>query len=787
MTRHCKYGENHYLGRGENSKETHLTSWTARRIAASLTCLELSRILVPMNWGRMRESIKRTSQTEAPKSSRLATVVSMVWLSALSGVLIAAMLIPASAFMITTTRSLSTDLVDLPLEVQEIPNPQTTRVLASNGKRIAYFFQENRQDIRLKDISPEMQEALISIEDNRFHSHGALDLKGTMRALLSNASSSTGTQGGSTLTQQLVKLTLLQQAITKEQQDAAKEKSVERKIRELKIAIEFEERLSKDEILERYLNIAYFGDGAYGIDAASNHFFSVKPSELSVSQAATLAGLVQNPDTTNPRVYPERALQRRNVVLGVMAKLGKIDRAEAEKLSAEPLGLKFMKFPNGCVNSQASFSCDYVRRFLLADEDLGETVAQRQALLERGGLTVKSNIDLSMQSAVNKAVKQHVLPKDKAIGALALVEPGTGKVRALGQSRPMGNSKKGETYINYTVPRKYGDSGGFQAGSTFKMFTVAAALEEGIPASKSYNSPSGLTLRAGTYFDCDDGATGEFTVRNSTGAGYFNMTQATRRSVNSYFAQLQRDAGLCETVEMAESMGIDVPFKDEKGRAVPGNGQVPSFTLGPIDVSPLDMAAAYAVPAAGGIYCEPSPVDELLDESGRLIKKYEPECKRVMTEKNAGIVNEILAGLQRPGGFGHSRGSGLSVPSAAKTGTTSGSKAVWYVGYTPEISTASMIAGVNNKGVPSSLSGISLGGRPINFGPSGSSLAAPQWKSAMGIIEKNLAPVKFLSVAVPAPRPTARKPKPTSTPSATQPTPSPTQPTRRPSPPRPRR
>ena len=727
-----------------------------------------------MDWGSVRESIKRTSQSEAPKSSRLASVISMVWLSALSGVLIAAMFIPASAFMITTGRSVSKDIVDLPLVVADTPNPQTTRILASNGQRIAYFYQENRQDIPLKNISPSMQDALVSIEDYRFFDHGALDLKGTMRALLNNASSNDGTQGGSTLTQQLVKLTLLQQAITKEQQAAAKEVSVERKIRELKIAIEFEEKLSKEEILERYLNIAYYGDGAYGVNAAAYHFFSVKPADLTVKQAATLAGLVQNPDRTNPRVYPERALQRRNTVLAVMAKLGKIDRAEAEKLSAEPLGLKFTKFPNGCGNSQASFSCDYIRRYLLADEDLGETVEQRQALLERGGLTVKSNIDLSMQDAVNKAVKQHVAPKDKAIGALALVEPGTGKVRALGQSRPMGNDKKkGETYLNYTVPKKYGDAGGFQAGSTFKMFTVAAALEDGISPGKSYRSPNRMKLPAGTYFDCDKGGTGVFDLKNSTGAGTFNMTQATRRSVNTYFAQLQRDVGLCETVEMAESMGIKVPFKDEEGRALPSNGQVPSFTLGPIDVSPLDMAAAYAVPAAGGIYCEPSPVDELLDQHGRLIKKYEPQCKRVMKEKNAAIVNEILAGLQRPGGFGYNNGSGLRVPSAAKTGTTNGAKAVWYVGYTPEISAASMIAGVNSKGIPSQLGGITLNGRPINFGPSGSGLAAPQWKSAMGIIEKNLTPVKFMKP--PSSTRSNPKPKPSATaPQTRQPVPLPT-------------
>lgn len=729
-----------------------------------------------MDWGSVRESIKRTSQTEVPKSSRLSTIVSMVWLSALSGVLVAAMLIPASAFVITTSRSFTRDIVELPLVVQDIPNPQTTRVLASNGKRIAYFYQENRQDIPLKDISPAMQDALVSIEDNRFFEHGALDLKGTMRALINNTSSDSGTQGGSTLTQQLVKLTLLQQAVTKEQQTAAKEKSVERKIRELKIAIEFEETLTKEEILERYLNIAYFGDGAYGVNAAAYHFFSVKPADLTVKQAATLAGLVQNPDTTNPRVYPERTLQRRNTVLGVMAKLGKIDRAEAEKLSAEPLGLKFTKFPNGCVNSEAAFSCDYVRRFLLADEDLGVTVEQRRALLERGGLTVKSNIDLSMQEAVNKAVSTHVAAKDRAVGVMALVEPGTGKVRALGQSRPMGTEKnKGETFLNFAVPKRFGDANGFQAGSTFKMFTVAAALEDGMSPYKSYNSPNRMKLPAGTYFDCKKGGTGSFDVSNSTGSGYFNMTQATRRSVNTYFAQLQRDVGLCDTVKMAESMGIKVPFKDKDGNTLPDNGQVPSFTLGPIDVSPLDMAAAYAVPAAGGIYCEPTPVNELLDQHGRLIKKYEPECSRVMSENNAAIVNEILAGLQRPGGFGYNNGSGLRVPSAAKTGTTTSGKAVWYVGYTPEISAASMIAGMNSKGSPAPLRGTTLNGRVINFGPSGSGLAAPQWKSAMGIIENNLTPVKFRrstvtssTRATPAPRATTRttqRPQPAPTPS----------------------
>jgi membrane peptidoglycan carboxypeptidase len=700
-----------------------------------------------MAWQEMGDSIKKVAESEPKPASTVGAIGSIAWLSVLAGVIVAAIFIPGTAFLAATSSKASKDIVDLPLALQDLPNPQTTRILASNGQRVAYFYQENRQDVPLKRIAPLMQQAIISIEDYRFYEHGALDLKGTMRALMNNASAGE-TQGGSSITQQLVKLTLVQQAATKEQRAAATEVSTARKIRELKLAINYEKKYSKDEILEHYLNIAYFGDGAYGINAAAYHYFSVSPDKLTAAQAATLAGLVQNPEQYNPRIYPERALQRRNTVLGVMARLGKIPMIEAEKLSTTPIGLTITSFPNGCVDSDAAYSCDYIRRYLLQEPALGETVKERQAMLERGGLTIKSNIDLSMQESVNDAVSKYVAPTDKAIGSLALVEPGTGKVRALGQSRSMGK-KKGETYINFSVPRRYGDSNGFQAGSTFKMFTAAAALEDGIPASKSYNSPQTMRIPTGTYYDCDGNGTGQWEVKNSTGAGGFNMVTGMRKSVNTYFAQLERDAGLCETVKMAKKMGIPTAEPDiDKGE--PGS-YIPSFTLGPIDVSPLDMAAAYATPAAGGEYCEPAPVAEILDRSGRSLKKYKPECKRVMSKDTAATINAILVGLQQPGGFGHSNGTGLSIPSAAKTGTTNDSKAVWYVGYTPEISAASMIAGINKKGQPDGLVGTTLRGTPVSFAQAGgSSLAGPQWKAAMGEIEKDLTPAKFDSASLPS-------------------------------------
>jgi len=654
--------------------------------------------------------------------------------------MVAALLIPATTFVAVTASNVSQEFVDLPLALRQTPNPQTTRLLASNGDLLAYFYRENRQDVPLKHIAPNMQTALLSIEDNRFYEHGALDLKGTLRALINNASDGQ-TQGGSSITQQLVKLTLVQQAETREQIRAATEKSTARKVRELKYAISYEKTHTKKEILERYLNIAYFGDGAYGISAAANHYFSVSPDKLSVLQAATIAGLVKNPVEFDPNIYPERALQRRNTVVASMARLGKIPQGKAEELMAQPLGLKITDFPNGCVASVAAFSCDYIRRVLLTEKDLGATIQERQQKLESGGLTIKSNIDMRMQKAVNKAVESHVKAKDKAIGAMALVEPGTGKVRGVAQSRPMGrDGNKGESFINFTVPPRYGDSGGFQAGSTFKLFTAAAALKKGISPAKVYQSPRNMVVPSGTYRDCGGHATGTWTVANSTSSGSMNMYTGMRLSVNTYFAQLERDAGLCNTVKAAERMGIKVPFDPAKGIT----DQVGPFTLGVTSVSPLDMAAAYATPASGGMYCKPMPIDSILDANGKEIKKYDSECKRVMNEDDAATINDILRGVQAPGGFGGARGLGLKIQSAAKTGTTQKNRSVWYSGYTPELAAAAMIAGADNEGIPIPLAGNSVNGRVVGFSEAaGSALAGPMWKAAMGVIQDYLSPSTF--------------------------------------------
>lgn len=688
-----------------------------------------------------RDSLRRAAQSETTSKRKPVLIGSMARLSVLAGLLVALVMIPTTAIVAMTATQVSDDVIELPLTLKDERSAQTSRLLASDGQLIAYFYNENRQDVPLEEIAPVMQDAILSIEDARFYEHGALDLKGTLRALVNNASEGQ-TQGGSSITQQLVKLTLLSQATTKEQQAAAIKKSPARKIRELKLAIELENKYSKKEILERYLNLAYFGDGAYGISAAAFHYFSKSPAELNARQAATLAGLVKDPVGFDPNVYPEKALQRRNTVLAVMERLGKITPEVSTKYQASALALKVTEFPNGCVGVTGEFSCDYAKQWLMAQPALGETEEDRLANLQRGGLTIKSNIDLSMQAAADDAVESTVKPTDEAIAALAMVEPGTGKVRAVAQSRPIGTDlKKGESFINFVVPTAYGQSGGFPAGSTFKMFTVAAALKNGVDPGQTFNAPRDLTMKAGDFFACNGGGTSEWKVSNSTTSGRMNMYRATRQSVNTYFAQLEKQAGLCNTVRAAESMGIKVPEDDQVG----------PFTLGVTSVSPLDMAAAYATAASGGMYCKPRPVDEILDANGQVLKKFDPSCERVLTSGQAAQINDILRGVQEPGGFGFSNGTGLDVPSAAKTGTTQENKAVWYAGYTPELATASMIAGVvsndsnpDRNGTPKSLAGVTINGRLLDFNAvGGSSLAGPMWAKAMKQIQTSLTPVNF--------------------------------------------
>jgi membrane peptidoglycan carboxypeptidase len=662
----------------------------------------------------------------------LSHLLVMVAVAAVLGVVVAGLAIPFAGVAGIGARNVARTMDSLPEELQTPDLAQRTTILDANGNRLASVYDENRITVSLKSISRTMVKALVAIEDFRFYEHGALDLKGTLRALITNQANSGVVQGGSSITQQLVKLTLLSQAKTKAERKAATDDTYARKLKELRYAIALEQTHSKDWILERYLNTAYFGDGAYGVQAAAKHYFDVNARDLDLGQSALLAGLVKNPYGYDPTKFPDRAIDRRNVVLDRMAELNAVPRDRAERMKERDLGLSVQEVDNGCVNSRAPFFCDYVMAYLLQDPSLGHTVQERRNLLKNGGLTIKTTIDMTAQTAADDAVKAHVYAQDSAIGAMAVEEPGTGNVLALAQSRPMGaKKKKGETYLNYTIPEELGNSKCCQAGSTFKVFTLATALQQGLPLTTAFNSPSPMTFNYDDFFNCpgEPGfGYGTFEVPNSTTSGMKNMYSGTRESVNTYYMQLEEETGVCAPYEMAQAMGIHLtnPEQSKHGLAE----RIPFFTLGVASVSPLEMAEAYATFAARGLHCESRPVTQILDAAQNVLKDYPTTCTQVMEQQNADAVSDVLRGVLE-GGFASDQR--LAVPAAGKTGTTNEGRSVWFIGYTPHVATAVMLGGLDDVGRPASLEGVSVGGFPI-YGASGSGFAAPIWGDAMRVI-----------------------------------------------------
>jgi membrane peptidoglycan carboxypeptidase len=666
------------------------------------------------------------------------SLLTMGVVSAICGVLVAGLMLPFASLVGITTQNVAEGFHDLPLELAETPTAQRSTVLDVHGEPIAYFYNENRQDIALDKVAPIMKQAILAIEDYRFYEHGALDIKGTIRALINNQAGES-VQGGSSITQQLVKMILLSQADTKrERMEVIASDGMDgyaRKIRELKYAMAYEESHTKDEIFEDYLNFAYFGDGAYGIDEAANHYFSVQPSELTLKQAALLAGLVKNPSAYNPTQFPEAAADRRNTVLARMAQLDIITDDQARSIYNTPLGMDLSYRSNGCVSTEAPFFCDYLREWLLTEKYLGDTRDEREFRLETAGLTINTTLDLQYQEAADEAVRSHVYRNDRAIGALAMVEPGTGEVRALAQSRPMGSDKNdGYTYLNYLVPPEYGDSGGFQAGSTFKAFVLATALKKGYPTSTEFASPTTITMPNYAFTMCNGlHPADDWTVSSSTGSGTFDMYDGTQQSINTYYAQLEALVGVCPSARLAQKMGVHV---DTKGRG--HRDDLGPFTLGVSSTNPLSMSAAYATFAARGTYCEPQPVTDILDRFGKPVVTVPKDCERVFPRAVGDAVNDILRGVQEdPSGFGYLNNLTLEVPSAAKTGTIQDNKSVWYMGYTEDLSTAAMIAGANRDGHPITLVGQTVGGSGVTEDIAfGSTLAGPMWYDAMSVIQK---------------------------------------------------
>ncbi|WUJ12614.1 transglycosylase domain-containing protein [Actinoplanes sp. NBC_00393] len=628
----------------------------------------------------------------------------------LAGLVVAAASFPAVAMSGLAAKAGSEELGELPTELIEQSSPQVSRVYAADGRtQIAVMYDEFRSDVPLNKISQHMQDAIVAAEDHQFYSHHGVDLKGVARAFVNNNQGG-AQQGASTLTMQYVRMALAYSTTSPQEVVAATEDTAERKLSEMKYAIQVEKQLTKQQILERYLNMAPFGNGAYGINAASQVYFGKSPAELSVAESALLAGMVKAPtafDPTTKSGYPQ-ALDRRDYIIGNMLELGQITAAEAAAAKKVAVVRTTNRPTSGCVSvakNHWGFFCDYFYRWWLSQDAFGETSYERERQLKSGGYRIVTTLDVDAQSAARKEITERQKDSNPNALMLAAVEPGTGAVRALAANRKFkidnaddpqnelssnpAEARKGirGTYPNTTNPIITGSANltGYQAGSVFKMFTMVAALEAGMGLDTAIYSPQRYKSE---YLDsaAPAGCGGYYCPSNASASesGTFNMWTAFGRSVNTYFVPLQERVGAENVVDVAKRFGVQFrePGDAERANDEDQAHEWGAFTLGVSDSTPLDIANAYATLAADGKYCTPTPIESITAEDGTVLETGRPDCTQATT---ANVARRALDAARCPVGdraqLGNCGGSTapqvrsvVGHPVFGKTGTTDNDK-----------------------------------------------------------------------------------------------------------------
>lgn len=649
----------------------------------------------------------------SPRSplSRLFTVLLA---GALAGLVLAVAALPGGLLGGQVAKAALGAYAELPDALRTPAQPQRSYLYANDGKTlITTFYDVNRTDVPLAEIAPVMRQAIVSAEDRRFYSHGGADLRGIARALVANLRGGGTEQGGSTLTMQYVRNVLKTDPTrTAEERQAATEQTVGRKIQEIRYAAALEKTLSKDEILNRYLNIAYFGSGAYGVAAAGQRYFGKAPADLTLGEAALLAGLVQSPDEYSPIDGDKaRALERRAYVLDAMAETGAISAAQAAAAKAEKLTLHPTAQPNGCTavaqgHADWGFFCAYLRQWWLTQPAFGNTVKEREQALRRGGYTVVTSLDPKVQQTAQQQATGVYGYDNKRALPIAAVEPGTGRVLAMAVNRhysldenPAGQANHPNT-VNPLISG--GDSvDGYQAGSTFKLFTMLAALEAGKPLSTGFDAPSKLPTRYAAEGEgtCD----GKWCPANANPAwmdGYRMMWDGFGRSVNTYFVWLAEQVGPAKAVEMAQRLGIRFRAESDAAFAKDDAENWGAFTLGVAATTPLDLANAYATVAAEGTYCTPLPVVSVTAANGAKVAVGQPSCKKVLdtdvaraaTDAARCPVGQQSAYGQCNGGTATSVDRIVGRPVAGKTGSSEQNATETFVGFTPQVAVAGIAA-----------------------------------------------------------------------------------------------
>jgi len=665
-------------------------------------------------------------------------LIAFVVISAIAGALVAGMTLPAVAAAGLGAKAASDHFLDLPTAFRMPALPQRDTIDAADGSVIATTWdpdnESNRVVVPLSKISLLMQHAIIAVEDQRFYQHGGIDVKGTIRALVNNSRGDGDLQGGSDIAQQFVKNALELEAGTNAAlREAAQADTFSRKLQELRFATDVLQQMTREQLLQSYLNLIPFGEGAYGIEVAAETYFSTTAAKLTAPQAALLAGIVNSPSADDPFTNAATAWARRNVVLADMAAQGYLTAQQAASYEKQPLDLKPGAQQNGCITAGANaFFCNYVYTSFLADPDYGATPAARLALWNQGGLVIRTTLVPKDEASGAKAVADHTDPTDKVATALAMVTPGTGAITAIAQSKPMG-SGPGETYVDLSADPAHGGGEGFQAGSSFKIFEGLAALEEGWDPQTSMSVPSPLVDAGLKLPVCVPGQTDTITwpdsyaPNNDNGRGFTGtLAEAFWYSVNTYFLTLETKTGLCLPATIAQSMGVTLDNDTGTGKPL---GQFPSFTLGTNLITPIEMAAAYATLAAHGEYCRPYVITGVQSLDGQGYPAQKPVCAQVIDPDLANEVTAMLRGvLTEPGATAD--GLGIGRPSAGKTGTTTQSIATWFDGFTPQLATAVWTGFISPK-KGDVLGYMSIGGKYWDQQIFGATISAPTWREAM--------------------------------------------------------
>jgi penicillin-binding protein 1A len=538
------------------------------------------------------------------------------------------------------------------------PLALTSSIYDANGKLITTLHaEEDRELIPLGRIPETVQDAVVAIEDQRFWSHRGVDLKAIIRAAYVNATTGRIEEGGSTITQQYVKNRLL-----------SPEQTLTRKVREASLAWQLEQELSKEEILGRYLNTVYFGQGAYGIQRAAETFFSKPAPQLTLREGALLAGLIAGPVRWDPIDRRDQARARRNHVLDRMLALGMITLEQWQAASSSRLGLR----PTlGTERYPAPYFIDYIKHQLLSNPRWGSTYTQRYNLLFKGGLKIYTSIDLRMQRAAERAVNGILSQPGDPYGALTAIDPRTGEIKAMVGGRDYWAPRREDRYAKVNLAT--GGSTGRQAGSSFKPFALVAALESGILPTKTYAAPSSIVL------DEPPCGTPEvpWNVENYEGSsfgGAITVEQGLISSVNVVYAQIIRDVHPERVIEVAHRMGIRSPLRPYC-----------SAVLGANEVNTMEMASAFGTLATIGSHVRPTGILRIEDADGKVLFKSNPRPRQVLNEWVAWQSTEIMRKVIL---YGTGTAANIGRPAAGKTGTAQEWRDAWFAGFIPQLSAA---------------------------------------------------------------------------------------------------